>query len=728
MMKRVFISFLVAMLLGLNAFSATPRPDEGMWLPMFVERLNWVDIQKMGLQLTPEELYSINHSSLKDAVVGLADGSAPNGYFCTGEIVSDQGLLFTNHHCGYDRIQKHSTIEHDYLTDGFWAMSKKEELPNPGLTASFLVRMEDLTDVVMNALSDTMNAEQKRAAVRKATKDIKEKASEDGKYDVVVKSFYEGNEYYMFVYETYKDVRLVGAPPSSIGKFGGDTDNWMWPRHTGDFSIFRVYTAPDGSPAEYSEENIPLKPRHHLPISLKGYKKGDYAMVWGYPGSTQRYLTSYGIEYALDKFNPTIVDVFGTTLDVMKTYMDADDAMRIKYASDYAGKANTWKYFIGQTKGLRDLKVKAKKQKIEEGLMAWVDQNPQRKEKYGNMLETIRGGYEEMQNDVVPFYYAAIGSGNIQMLGMVRQVNQLSSMLEDQKENEAAIEETTAALKESAANFFEDYDYDLDKDMLAAMLTLYRDHNLADQLPEIFGTINKKYKGDINDYTDNLYEKTMFANKDDMMKFLDKPKLKTLEKDPGYQMYQAFFNSIMQHRNAIAQGQEAVDNGMHLFVQALRDMNPDKKYYPDANSTMRFTYGTVEDYYPADAIHYDYVTHLYGVMEKEDPDNPEFFVPEKLKELFEAKDYGQYGVDGKLITCFLTTDDITGGNSGSPVINGNGELIGLAFDGNWEAMSGDIAFEKKLQRTINVDIRYVLFIIDKYAGAHNLIEELTLVK
>ena len=727
-MKKLFLSMLVVILTGITSFASTPRPDEGMWLPMFVERLNWVDIQEMGLRLTPEELYSINHSSLKDAVVGLADGSAPGGYFCTGEIVSDQGLVFTNHHCGYDAIHNHSTIEHDYLTDGFWAMNFKDELPNPGMTASILIRMEDLTDSIVPQLNDTLSPRERRAKVSELTKSIKEKASEDGKYDVVVKSFYGGNEYYMFVYETYKDVRLVGAPPESIGKFGGDTDNWMWPRHTGDFSIFRIYTAPDGTPAEYSKDNVPLKPRYHLPISLKGYEKDDFAMIWGFPGSTERYLTSYGIDFALDQKNPAIINVLGEILDVMKTYMDSDPALRIEYASDYAGLANGWKYFIGQTKGLKKLDVKSEKQQIEEKFTDWVNADPARKEKYGKVLENIRNGYDMMDDNVAPLYYLMLGSNNVDMMSEAGSFGQLNGMLEDKKENKTAITETAEALKGDVKLFFEDFNYNMDKDMMKALLKLIQRDLKPEQLPGIFATINKKYNGSIDRYVDELYEESMFANEDKLMKFLDKPSKKKLEKDPGFIAHNSFINGAMKYQGGYVKGQSQVTKNMRLFIAALRQMNPQHKYYPDANSTLRFTYGTVEDYYPADAVHYDYETTLYGVMEKEDPSNPEFIVPEKLKELFTEKDFGQYGVDGRLYTCFLTTNDITGGNSGSPVMNGNGELIGLAFDGNWEAMSGDIAFETKIQRTINVDIRYVLFIIDKFAGAHNLIDELTLVR
>jgi hypothetical protein len=727
-MKKSLLTFLAALLMGLTTFAASPTPDEGMWLPMFVDRLNWTDIQEMGLQLTPEELYSINNSSLKDAIVGLAAGSAPGGYFCTGEMVSDQGLLFTNHHCGYDIIQNHSTVEHDYLTDGFWAMSLSEELSNENLTASFLIRMEDLNSQILPQLSDTMTGAQRAAKVRELTKDIKAAASEDGKYDVVVKSFFGGNEYYMFVYQTFKDVRLVGAPPSSIGKYGGDTDNWMWPRHTGDFSIFRVYCAPDGSPAAYSEENVPFQPRHHLPISLKGVKKDDFAMIWGYPGSTERYLTSYGIDYAVEEMNPTIIKLFGTSLEVMKSYMDADDAMRIKYASDYASMANTWKYMIGQTRGLKRLDVKSQKELIEKDFTNWVNQNPERKQKYGEVLENIQGGYEQLNGVVTPLYYAAIGSRDVDLLSMAAMAGQMAPMLDDAKKNKVALAETANSLKPEVEELFAEYDRDMDKDMLKALLNLYQKNIPTDQQPAMFATINKDFGGNTVAYVDAMFDKSIFANEASFMKFLDKPSKKALEKDLAYQASQSLQQAMMDYRTEFMIGQSTVDDGMRLFIDGLRTMNPGTKYYPDANSSMRFTYGSIQDYYPADAIHYDYKTHLSGVMEKEDPSNDEFIVPAKLKQLYEAKDFGQYGEDGRLIVGFLSTNDITGGNSGSPVINGNGELIGLAFDGNWEAMSGDIAFEPELQRTISVDIRYVLFIIDKYAGAQNLIDELTLVR
>ncbi|HPR58209.1 MAG TPA: S46 family peptidase [Bacteroidales bacterium] len=727
-MKKYLFSLILTVVFGLNQSIAIERMDEGMWLPMFVERLNWTDIQKMGLQLSPEELYSINHSSLKDAVVGLAEGSAPSGFFCTGEMVSDKGLMLTNHHCAYDLIQRHSTIEHDYLTNGFWAMNLEDELPNPGVTASFLVRMEDLTEQILSQLTDDMTQEDKNVKIREITEPLKEAASEEGKYDVVVKSFYNGGEYYMFVYQTFKDVRLVGAPPSSIGKFGGDTDNWMWPRHTGDFSILRVYSAPDGSPAEYSEENIPLKPKHHLPVSLKGYEKDDYAMIWGFPGNTERYLTSYGIEFAINQKNPAIIDLLGTILEVMKTYMDADEATRIKYASDYAGLANAWKYYIGQTRGLKNLDVKSKKEQIEKDFTKWMSRSAAPENKYNDVLKNMEVAYQGMTDIVTPFYFMAMGSGNVKFVSLAQQTTPLQAQLADAKNKKTEIEITVESLREASKAFFENYDFSIDRDMLTAMLKLYQKRLTAEQLPSVFTTISEKFNNNIEDYVSYVFDNSIFTSKERYDQFLDKPKQKKLDKDPGAALMKSLMEGMMRYQAAMAQGQSDVDKNMRLFIAGLRAMNPEIKYYPDANSTLRFTYGTVRDYYPADAVHYDYITHLKGVMEKEDPSNDEFIVDKKLKELFATKDFGQYGVDGKMIVNFLTTTDITGGNSGSPVINGNGELIGIAFDGNWEAMSGDIAFEPELQRTINVDIRYVLFIIDKFAGAKHLINEMTLVK
>ncbi len=719
----VLITFFV---IGINSYGFNP-PDEGMWLPMFVERLNYTDMEKMGLQLTAEEIYSINNSSLKDAIVGLSGGGA-QGFFCTGEIVSDQGLLFTNHHCGFSYIQKHSTVEHDYLTNGFWAETHDEELPNKNMSASFLIRMENLTDSIMPFLSDTMSEADRSEIVGKLKGKYEKIASEDGKYNAVVKSFFAGNEYYMFVYTTYDDVRFVGAPPSSVGKYGGDTDNWMWPRHTGDFSIFRVYSAPDGSSAKYSKENIPLKPKHHLPISIAGFEKDDFTMIWGYPGGTERFLTSSGIEFKLNNFYPFLIDVFGTQLEIWKEDMDVDKKVKIQYASKYAGIANAWKLFIGQSRGLKKLKVFDKKTVIENNFTKWVDADTDRKAKYGNALNDINEGYKQMAENFKPLIYTNFAINGSEILSYTRQFNGLLGLLEDKKENEEAINKAIEKLKAGTEGHFKNYNEPTDMKVMAAMLELYCKNTSVEMQPEYLRKMIAKFKGNFIDLAKYVFEKSVLSNTAVVNEFLDNPKYKKLKKDPAMILSKELFATLMKFGGNYGASQTLVSSGNRLFVAGLREMNPDKVYYPDANSTMRLSYGSIQDYYPADAVHYDYVTTIDGVMEKEDPENDEFIVEKKLKELYQKKDYGPYAKDGKLVTCFLTTNDITGGNSGSPVINANGELIGLAFDGNWEAMSGDIAFEPELQRTICVDIRYVLFIIDKYAGAQNLINELTIVK
>jgi V8-like Glu-specific endopeptidase len=697
------------------------HPDEGMWLPMFIDRLNYVDMQKEGLRLTADELYSINHSSLKDAIVSL-------GGFCTAEVVSKEGLLLTNHHCGFESIQKHSSIDHDYLTDGFWAMNRSEELPNEGLYASFLVRMDDVTKKVLANVKPQMTETERSAEVRKVITDLKAEASEKGKYTVDVKGFYNGNEYYMFVYQVYEDIRLVGAPPSAIGKFGGDTDNWMWPRHTGDFSMFRIYAKPDGSPSKYSKDNVPLNAKYHLPISIKGVQKDDFTMIWGYPGSTDRYMTSFGVNETINDINPAIIKLLGNSLDIMKEVMDTDPKVKIQYASNYAMLANFWKNKIGETRGLKRLNVYDKKKNIEEQFQNWINADTARKAKYGIVLpefEKISKLKAELQQGKLDWYlnltlYAS-STLKIAMKNMSIE-NTVKSKMEKAKKDEA-IKQLEAGLTET----FKDYNPVIEERMLASLLASFCKDIPETSQPELLKKINSKYKGDFKAYAKEYFENSMFASEDNFRKFLKKPTEKKLKKDMGLELVKAFMGLAMQGQMSGSALKAAENKANRLFIAGLREMNPDKKFYPNANSTMRVTYGQVLDYYPADAIHYDYVTTLDGVMEKEDPKNEEFIVPAKLKDLYLKKDFGPYAdKSGKLVTCFLSNNDITGGNSGSPIINGNGELLGLAFDGNWEAMSGDVAFEPELQRTINVDIRYVLFIIDKYAGAGYLVKEMTI--
>jgi len=715
-MKKIICGFL-----ALSLIWNTARADEGMWLPLLIKRLNYTDMKTKGLQLTPEEIYSVNNSSLKDAIVSL-------GGFCTAEVISKEGLLLTNHHCGFDAVQSHSTVEHDYLTDGFWAYSKDQELPNEGLTAAFLVRMEDVTNKIMAELTSNMTEEQRAAKITEISQKLVKEATEGTVYNARVKEFFNGNEYYIFVYETYKDVRLVGAPPSSIGKFGGDTDNWMWPRHTGDFTLLRVYTGKDGKPAAYNKENIPLVPKHSLPVSIAGVEKGDFAMVMGYPGNTDRFLTSYGVQQELDLHQPNVVKIRDLKLALMKEDMDKDAAIRIKYSSKYAQVANYWKYFIGQQKQLKRNHVFDKKQQLENDFNTWVNADAGRKAKYGEALAMIKAGIEVENNTVVSQTYlleAGLQGPDV-LLFAFRMGRSLAPVMKDATLLKGALPK----LEKQASDFYNDFNAPTDKKLFASLLELYSQNVKKEQWPGFFeNTVNKKFKGDFRAYTEKAFATSIFVDQNKLKAFLAKPDQKLLDKDLVYQAATDLYNLYISMISAPAPEVQKMEVGKRLFVAGLREMNPEKAYAPDANSTMRLTYGNVLDYKGGDAIHYDFYTTLDGVMEKEDPSNEEFVVPAKLKELYAKKDYGQYAnAEGKIVTCFLTNNDITGGNSGSPVINAKGELIGAAFDGNWEAMSGDIAFEPNVQRTIICDARYILFIVDKYAGAKNLINEMNIVK
>ncbi|MBE6345624.1 MAG: S46 family peptidase [Lentimicrobiaceae bacterium] len=744
-MKKTFLFVALAIF----SLMGKVRADEGMWLPMFVERLNYVDMQKMGLQLTPEELYSINNSSLKDAIVGLSEGATPRGFFCTGEIVSQNSLMFTNHHCGYNAIQKLSTVEHDYLTDGFWAKDFSEELPAEGISASFLVRMEDVTEQVLSVVKEGMTWEERNAAIKAKSTELEAAASEDGKYNPIISAFFEGNEYYMFVYRVYTDVRLVGTPPSSIGKFGGDTDNWMWPRHTGDFSIFRVYADVEGNPAPYSPDNKPLTPKHHLPISLDGIQQDDFTMIWGFPGSTERYITSYGIDYNVESFYPTIHEIFKLQTDIMDEFMQKDASVNIMYADDKAGLANTWKNFEGQMLMLRKNKVAETKADLETMFTQWINADPGRVEKYGNVLNTLAENYE-LVSAITPVIYYPNYAGitgpvaNAAMFSSYIKAYKDANSKKDEKGEKkteeqmavdkaklAQIEETYKAINVDAM-FAETYKPLEDKTFIEMLKLCYNTFD-AEVNPEFYNLVEKKYKGDVVALANDILENSIFATPESIKAFIEKPNMKAAEKDLAYVVCKMMIKQINDNRTAYNAAMQTISENNHLFVKGLREFyaatQPEKDLYPDANSSLRMSYGSVQDYQPADAISYDYICTANGIVEKYVPGDYEFDVPQRLLDLIEARDFGQYADEnGELVVCFLSTNDITGGNSGSPIMNGKGELIGLAFDGNWEAMSGDINFEPRLQRTINVDARYVLFVIDKFAGATNLIEELTIVK
>ena len=712
--------FIVIFLSLLFVIAPKLKADEGMWVPLLINK-NIAEMQKMGFKLTAEDIYSINHSSLKDAVVIFGGG-------CTGEIVSPKGLLFTNHHCGYSSIQKVSTPEHNYLENGFKASTLDEEIPIEGLTVKFLIYMQDVTQEMHNGMEKGMSADEQEALLKDNMKSLVENATKRNGYNAVVKPLFGGNNYYLYVYQTYRDVRLVFTVPQSIGKFGADTDNWMWPRHTGDFSVFRVYMAPDGSPAPYSSKNVPLKPKKYLPVSIAGIEEGDFAMIMGNPGRTERYLSSYGVKLALDQTNMTIVDIRAEKLRIMKESMDTNDVIRLQYASKYARISNYWKYYIGQTKGLKKLHVLEKKQDEEEAFREWLNKNPQEKLKYGDALDLLKEAYDVIgQYNLAKIYYREAISRGPEILRYAHSFKKLKDMMADKNTPAGSINKELEKLKAGVSKQFKDYNLIIDRNIYAAMMKMYNENVPLDQQPVLLTDMHTKYKGDWSAYAAEVYKKSIFDNPQKVKDFLAKPKLKTLEKDPALQAAIAFYDEYQNVKGKTKEAEKELKKGHKLYIAGLMAMYPNKNFYPDANFTMRVTYGTVKGYSPSDAVYYNYYTTLKGVMQKENPKSWEFTVPKKLKELYETKDYGRYGQDGEMRVCFLTNNDITGGNSGSPVMNANGELIGLAFDGNWEAMSGDIAFEPKLQRTINVDIRYVLFLIDKFGGAKNLIEELTIV-
>jgi hypothetical protein len=713
-MKKITLVLLVL----LSSVTFTSRADEGMWLPLFIQRLNYVDMQKEGLHLSAEEIYSINHSSLKDAIVIFGSG-------CTGEIVSPNGLLFTNHHCGYSSIQAQSTVDRDYLTNGFWATRYEEELPARGLIARFLVSIQDVTAATLAGVKDNMTETARAEKIKENSKKIELSITKGTQYEARTVSFYNGNEYYLFLYEVYKDVRLVGAPPSSIGRFGADTDNWMWPRHKGDFSVFRVYTNRENKPAEYSSENVPMKSEKYLPISIKEKKPGDFAMIMGYPGKTDRNATSYTINWALEKNNPMIVKIRTRKLDILREDMAADNEVRIKYASKYSRSSNYWKFYIGQTKGLKQLDVFDRKREIEEQFVKWYNTDKDRSLKYRDALYYISNAYETINKyEAAVCYNSEAIVGGCEIIAFTRNFNKLADELVKTEPNQLLVRTYINQATEASDKYFKDYNVATDVKMLAAMLQLYYKDVPKQMQPAYLQKIYKKYKGNFETYANAVFSKTIFSSKSKVDFFLVDPKIKTLLKDPAWLLQTAFAANALVIDSLVKPSTEMLTKGRRLFVKGLREMQSDRISYPDANSTMRVNYGQIFGYSPADAIKYDYVTTLDGLMAKEDPSNPDFVVPEKLKQLYQAKDYGRYSENGKMIVAFITNNDITGGNSGSPVLNGDGELTGLAFDGNWEAMSGNYAYEPELQRTICVDIRYVLFIIEKYAGATNLIKEL----
>ncbi len=711
---RKFISILV-ILVTFSGFQA--RADEGMWLLPLIEKLNIGTMTNMGLKLTAEDIYSLNKASMKDAIVIFGGG-------CTGEIVSPEGLLLTNHHCGYGSIQKHSSVEHDYLTNGFWAMNRKEELPNPGLSVTFLVRIEDVTSRVIDKTNAGMSEAERREAVNAESSAITAEAIKDTQYRAMVQPFYGGNQYFLLVYEVYTDVRLVGTPPNSIGKYGHDTDNWMWPRHTGDFSVFRVYMGPDGKPAQYSEDNVPLKPKYYLPVSIKDLQKNDFAMIMGYPGGTERYMTSYEVDEAMKITNTNRIKIRGERQDILMKDMVSDPKINIQYASKYSGSSNYWKFSIGQNEGLVRLRTAEKKAAFEADFMKWVKSDPTRTEKYGNALSLIENavkGRAEQFN--VQQYLSEVFRGSCEMISFAGQLVPLEDALTE-KDSKRVTEIKDRILK-NMDNFYGNYSYPTDRKVTKSLLKLYKADIDPKFWPDFYAQIDKKFKGSVDAYVDDMFTRSFFTSPEKLKAFLDKPVLKILQKDPAY----IAAKSVSATRSKLQKDLEGysadLSKGQRIYIAGVMEYMPDKTKYPDANFTMRMTYGKVLDYYPYDAVHYNWYTTIDGVIQKYKKGDYEFDLPQHFIDLYDKKEYGRYAAsEGYMPVCFITDNDITGGNSGSPVINGNGELIGLAFDGNWEAMTGDIAFEPELQRTICVDIRYVLWVMDIYAGAGHLLKEM----
>lgn len=711
-MKK-FLTSLFTLLLAVSA-----RADEGMWVLSLLAKMNIGQMQEKGCQLSAEEIYSANNTSLKDAIIIFGGG-------CTGEIVSDKGLIFTNHHCGYSSIQQLSSVDHNYLRDGFWAKSHEEELPVPGLQVRFMTKLEDVTAIITDSL-DGVSAEVRLEKISERSAKMRKEAlakysKEEQEYtEVMVESFLAGNQYFMITYNVYNDIRFVGAPPVSIGKFGHDTDNWMWPRHTGDFSVFRVYMSKDGKPAKFATENIPLKPKHHLPVSLAGIEMGDYAMTMGFPGSTSRYLSSWGIEETMNIVNASRILPRETKQNIWMADMQADEKVNIQYASKYARSSNYWKNSIGMNRGLNRLHILDKKRAIEADFAKYAESHGE----YKDVLGLLAKKYSERAGDMKAYYYLRECVGSIELLST--NANPINAIVRKLESGKAIDEADKKRAIETYRSIFKDYSVKTDEKTCAALLDFYAKSVSAEYLPSFYQTIQKKYKNNYAAFAAKMFKSSILGDSTKLFKFIENPNLNTINKDMAYMAAKDLQGKYQQLRSALRAPSLEISNAERMFLKGLMEMNPEKNFYSDANFSMRVSYGTVGDYEAADAVHYKHYTTLKGVMEKEKPGDWEFDVPAKLKELYNSKNYGRYAdKDGEMHVCFTTNNDITGGNSGSPVINGKGELIGLAFDGNWEAMSGDIAFETELQKCICVDIRYVLFIIEKYGDAKNIIDELT---
>jgi len=715
-MKTKFIFIL----LGLHLLAISwLRADEGMWIPLLLNKYTIEDMQKKGFQLSAEDIYSVNHASLKDAVMIFGGG-------CTAELISDDGLLITNHHCGYGAIQRHSSLEHDYLTNGFAALNRSDELANPNLSVTFLERMEDVTEFVTKELNDKMTQKERQEIIDGKIKELMAKNREDGKYKVAVKPFFFGNQYFMFVQKVYKDVRFVLAPPSAIGKFGGDTDNWMWPRHTGDFSMFRIYADKNNEPAEYNENNVPFKPKKSFEVYTKGFKEGDFTFVFGYPGRTQEYITSYAVKMVSELENPAQIALRQKRIDIMSKYMDQSDLVRIQYSAKYAHVSNYWKKWIGENRGLVRLNAIAKKEALEKDFQKWAEANTKNSE-YKQLLPDYKKLYEKLSPTNLAIDYIYEAGLAVEIVRFSRSFQSLLTVKDEQD-----LKDTKTHLLKSTEGFFKDYNQQIDKEVFEAVMPYYAKNVPSQYRPEIFTKVDAKYKGDYEKWANEVYKKSIFANKDKLVSFLNAytiKKAKKLQNDPAFKIFNSIaatyeYNIMPKYYSEKAK----LDSMNRLWMKALMEFQPNKNFYPDANFTLRVAYGKIKGSYPRDGIKYVPQTYLSGVMEKDNPKIYDYRVPQKLKDLYSKKDFGPWGENGKMPVCFLATNHTTGGNSGSPVLNAKGQLIGVNFDRSWESTMSDIMFDPEQCRNITLDIRYALFIIDKYFGAKNLINEINFAK
>lgn len=721
-MKSIFNRLILLLLI---LFPFISFADEGMWIPMLLENMNEKDMSRLGMRITASDIYDINNSSMKDAIFLFGGG-------CTASAISAEGLLLTNHHCGYGAIQRLSTIENDMLTNGFWAVGRQDELYCPGLTVTRLVKMEDVTAAALSGVTDDLTEEARAEIIEKNIKEIKDEATKDTHYEAVVKPFFYGNQYYLFVNEIFKDIRLVGAPPSSIGNFGGDSDNWMWPRHTGDFSLFRIYSNQNNQPAEYSEDNVPYKPLYVLPISIKGVEENDFTFVFGFPGRTEEYLPSYAIEMITQIQNPTRINLRRQKLDIYESFMTQDELVKLQYSNKQKGLANAWKKWIGENNGIQKLNGIDKKKEYELRFQQWIDQSAERKEKYGNILSKLKDTYEILGGLQLEFSYLLEAGLDIEIVKVARMTFGLKNLSEKEETTQDEIQKEIEKSKKQLLAFYKDYHQPIDRQIFISMLQNYRKAIETKKSPAVFDIIDKKFKGDISLYADYVFKKSMFANRTTAISFVENFKLsrlKRLIKDPGFQLA----NGLMDHyRNqlmpALSKTNSDKDSLMRLYMRAQMEFEPERRFYPDANSTLRVAYGSVKSFYPRDAVFYEKQTTIEGIMEKEDPKNEDYIVDGRLKTLYQTKDFGRYAHNGTLPICFIASNHTTGGNSGSPVFNGNGQLVGLNFDRVWEGTMSDLMFDPEQCRNIMLDMRYCLFLIDKYAGARHLLDEMIVIE